>query len=263
MGLGDTNYDQFCHMGKIIDKRLMELGGNRFHPLCCADEATGLEETVERWKEEIMDLLCQLDELIAVAAAKAFNPHELVQSFETLAVVNQPSWIPSGLMDMSCLINWLNVPMLVQLNPESSQLPNAKNVLSNGPFVTVSASVSVTSVSTTISVDGWTAANPFLASIKSARWLTSTANINEDEVCWGETKRVLHLELDLSCSGIEYLPGDSIGICCPNPRSLIDAILLRLKDAHQELNLDLDTRVAITSNGIEECITLQEILSYK
>ena len=75
MGLGDTNYDQFCHMGKIIDKRLKELGGNRFHPLCCADEATGLEETVERWKEEIMDLLCQLDELIAVAAAKAFNPH--------------------------------------------------------------------------------------------------------------------------------------------------------------------------------------------
>ena len=92
MGLGDTNYDQFCHMGKIIDKRLKELGGNRFHPLCCADEATGLEETVERWKEEIMDLLCQLDELIAVAAAKTTLAPEVVLGAQTETLV---SVIPS------------------------------------------------------------------------------------------------------------------------------------------------------------------------
>ena len=263
MGLGDTNYDQFCHMGKIIDKRLKELGGNRFHPLCCADEATGLEETVEGWKDEIMDLLCQLDELIAASAVKTASALELVRSFETLTVVNQPSWVLTGLMNMSSLINWLNLTTLVQSNPESSQLPNSKNVLSNGPLVSVSAGVSVIAVSTTIPVDGWTAANPFPASIKSARWLTSMANVNEDEVCWGETKRVLHLELNLASSGIEYLPGDSIGICCPNPSSCVDAILLRLRDAHQELNLNLDTRVAIISNGIEECITLKEILSYR
>ena len=80
MGLGDTNYDQFCHMGKIIDKRLKELGGNRFHPLCCADEATGLEETVEGWKDEIMDLLCQLDELIAASAVKTASAVEVCLS---------------------------------------------------------------------------------------------------------------------------------------------------------------------------------------
>ena len=98
MGLGDTNYDQFCHMGKIIDKRLKELGGNRFHPLCCADEATGLEETVERWKEEIMDLLCQLDELIAVAAAKTALAPEVVPDAqaETLVSVIPPVEILSA-----------------------------------------------------------------------------------------------------------------------------------------------------------------------
>jgi sulfite reductase alpha subunit-like flavoprotein len=42
-------------MGKSIDKRLAELGGVRLAPLVCADEATGLEATVEEWKSAIFD----------------------------------------------------------------------------------------------------------------------------------------------------------------------------------------------------------------
>jgi len=47
-------------MGKSIDKRLDELGGTRVLPLECADEATGLEEPVERWKAAIFDKLLEL-----------------------------------------------------------------------------------------------------------------------------------------------------------------------------------------------------------
>lgn len=64
LGLGDTNYDKFCHMGKSIDKRLSELGGRRILELFCADEATGLEETVESWKLSIMKELKILSESI-------------------------------------------------------------------------------------------------------------------------------------------------------------------------------------------------------
>jgi sulfite reductase alpha subunit-like flavoprotein len=60
LGLGDTNYDKFCHMGKSIDKRLGELGGNRVLSLACADEATNLEETVEAWKVEFFELIKKL-----------------------------------------------------------------------------------------------------------------------------------------------------------------------------------------------------------
>ena len=28
-GLGDTNYDKFCHMGKGLDSRLGDVGGTR------------------------------------------------------------------------------------------------------------------------------------------------------------------------------------------------------------------------------------------
>lgn len=57
LGLGDTNYDQFCHTGKVLDKRLSELGATRCVPLACADEATGLEDVVEPWTTTILDTI--------------------------------------------------------------------------------------------------------------------------------------------------------------------------------------------------------------
>lgn len=57
LALGDTNYDKFCHMGTMIDKRMSELGGERKLALSCADEATNMEETVEKWKSDIISLL--------------------------------------------------------------------------------------------------------------------------------------------------------------------------------------------------------------
>lgn len=55
LGLGDTNYDKFCEMGKKIDKRFNDLGAERFIELHCADEATNLEETVELFKEKLLE----------------------------------------------------------------------------------------------------------------------------------------------------------------------------------------------------------------
>eukprot|EP00934_Nitzschia_sp_Nitz4_P001944 Nitzschia sp. Nitz4//scaffold54_size114964//98621//101629//NITZ4_003869-RA/size114964-processed-gene-0.170-mRNA-1//1//CDS//3329554405//1944//frame0 len=57
LGLGDTNYDQFCAVGKLIDRKMAELGGHRATPLACADEATGLEEVVEEWAEHVVSNL--------------------------------------------------------------------------------------------------------------------------------------------------------------------------------------------------------------
>ena len=49
LGLGDTNYDKFCYMGKQIDKRILELGAQRCLDIHCADEATNMEEIIEAW----------------------------------------------------------------------------------------------------------------------------------------------------------------------------------------------------------------------
>mmetsp|Transcript_8275 Transcript_8275/g.12063 ORF Transcript_8275/g.12063 Transcript_8275/m.12063 type:complete len:1039 (-) Transcript_8275:1542-4658(-) len=57
LALGDTNYDKFCESGQLIDKKLKEWGGTRAMPVACADEATGLEATVEPWVEEVLGKL--------------------------------------------------------------------------------------------------------------------------------------------------------------------------------------------------------------
>ena len=54
LALGDSNYDNFCKVGKNIDKRLAELGGKRFIDLHCADDAIGEYETVELFIEKII-----------------------------------------------------------------------------------------------------------------------------------------------------------------------------------------------------------------
>jgi sulfite reductase alpha subunit-like flavoprotein len=53
LALGDTNYSHFCNGGKQLDKRMFELGAERLNPLCCADDAQDMEETVNKWLNEI------------------------------------------------------------------------------------------------------------------------------------------------------------------------------------------------------------------
>lgn len=93
--------------------------------------------------------------------------------------------------------------------------------------------------------------------------MTSSDNINEDESIWGQNKRVLHLELNRDNSGIEYLPGDSVGICCPNPSYLVEIVLKRLLESHTDSLLSLDSTVAITASGVNETCSLREVLTYK
>lgn len=57
LGLGDTNYDQFCFMGKSLDRRLAELGACRVHDLVCADEVSGLETAVDDWMAQALRLV--------------------------------------------------------------------------------------------------------------------------------------------------------------------------------------------------------------
>jgi methionine synthase reductase len=242
LGLGDTNYDQYCHMGKMIDKRLKELGGNRLHPLCCADEATGLEDTVEGWKTEIMALLGKLDQLLADSSKesnKIATPSTVPIAVPTAAA---GTGIPSGLLKMGAVTEWLQLADQTATAPEATQLPNCKKVLSQGPLIKTSAPLATECI-VTKPVDGWTADRPFLAQISEARWLTAAENLSE--------------------SGIEYLPGDSVGICCPNPSFLVESVFLRLKETHTEADFSLDSSITVTTNGEDVTSSLREILTYK
>lgn len=51
LGLGDSNYTNFCNNGKTIDRQLEQLGAKRFYESGWADDAVGLEIAAEPWME--------------------------------------------------------------------------------------------------------------------------------------------------------------------------------------------------------------------
>ena len=60
LALGDTNYDQFCACGILVDRKLRDLGATMVQPLVCADEGTGnLEGVVDPWTADIWKTLQQ------------------------------------------------------------------------------------------------------------------------------------------------------------------------------------------------------------
>uniref|UniRef100_UPI00398F05C3 methionine synthase reductase n=1 Tax=Pristiophorus japonicus TaxID=55135 RepID=UPI00398F05C3 len=67
LALGDSNYSCFANGGKIIDKRLQQLGAEHFYATGYADDSVGLELVVEPWIEGLWDALedvCQKKEEI-------------------------------------------------------------------------------------------------------------------------------------------------------------------------------------------------------
>ncbi|XP_038078300.1 methionine synthase reductase-like [Patiria miniata] len=57
LGLGDSNYTNFCRNGKNFNQRLEELGAGHFYPPGFADDATGLEIVAEPWIEGLYPAL--------------------------------------------------------------------------------------------------------------------------------------------------------------------------------------------------------------
>lgn len=57
LGLGDSNYTNFCNFGKTLDKRLLQLGASHLMDTAHADDAVGLELVVEPWINSLWSTL--------------------------------------------------------------------------------------------------------------------------------------------------------------------------------------------------------------
>jgi sulfite reductase (NADPH) flavoprotein alpha-component len=64
-------------------------------------------------------------------------------------------------------------------------------------------------------VNRWTRANPFAATVERVQKITGVES----------AKNVFHLELSLEGSGLEYAPGDALGVWAPNAHELVNEVL--------------------------------------
>jgi len=60
VGLGDSNYDKFCNMGKQLNRRFTELSSKQVHELVCIDEVMGLEEQIEPCLDNLIETIQNL-----------------------------------------------------------------------------------------------------------------------------------------------------------------------------------------------------------
>lgn len=59
LGLGSTDYSKFMHAPRYVLQKLKELGAKPFYAMGEADDATGLEATVEPWLEGIQPAILE------------------------------------------------------------------------------------------------------------------------------------------------------------------------------------------------------------
>lgn len=277
LGLGDTNYDKFCHMGKSVDKRLKDLGGVRLIELQCADEATGLEEVVETWKSKLFSCLEALRSDQTLKDNGCAQSSEKVQPAAdcTTDQVNSvdKTIILNGTAGVKDICSYLGTSMSeLCVTPESSQLPKRRKQSPSNIEILgeVKGKAHQLSEKDVIECNGeYSVSNPFKASVLDASWLTRKPdydNASNDSAhdAWGEDHSVIKLELSTRGSNIHYQPGDYVSIIAPNPPSLVNYIMERIRVGYQKFAqystvITLDT---VFRKG-NEVLDFRELLQYR
>ncbi|KAI9227567.1 MAG: hypothetical protein DHS80DRAFT_16955, partial [Piptocephalis tieghemiana] len=265
LGLGDTNYDNFCNTARRLERRLSSLGAKPFHPTGLADDATGLEEVVDPWIEALWSSL-----------EKALSDEEQsTRKVEITTLHDSPSTIKVNDKDSDPLSSDMGEPSAGQEEKEAPAVGRQKASLSpdqtgESPVessipihITADTLASVTELTGIpkappvrcsihyLLTDSEETCKmpqeekelaseelhyqhclppgvqaPFMAKLQKATCLTT-----EDAV-----KRTLHLELS---SSLDTLPGDAIGLLVPSPTPLVKSLADRLDlPLHQVLRVE-------------------------
>jgi sulfite reductase alpha subunit-like flavoprotein len=209
-GLGDTNYNKFCHTGITLDTRMAQLGAERFYDICCADDGTGMDKDIEPWTQGLwtpLRVACGLEKAAAAPApapAPAPVPLPNVGAAEAEAA---PEVAPEAAPEAPPAVVAAPPPLELQVVPceaaaqEAGAPPDASTVA----WAAVEEHFGV-------------AGRVFGAPLCGARRLTTPDAV----------KCVWHAELDVCAEPCDFQPGDALGILCPNPAEEVSALAARL-----------------------------------
>ncbi|KAM4689465.1 methionine synthase reductase isoform 2-T4 [Discoglossus pictus] len=231
LALGDSEYTYFCNGGKTIDKRLQELGAKHFYETGYADDCVGLELVVDPWIEGLWDALKNDFNF------KAENQdQEMSDRIRNMTNVKQSTDEVPGNLDLQIKTISLepsltpNSPSCEDAQPASDKVLEPSLICSASPLSQSSLNIPALPADyldvQILDCDGqdispssiYPDEKIFKVPITQAECLTT-----DDAV-----KTTLRLELDISNTDIDFQPGDSFCIICPNPSEEVAEILKRL-----------------------------------
>lgn len=265
LALGDSEYTYFCNGGKTVDRRLQELGASHFYDTGYADDCIGLELVVDPW---IKDLWVALEkEFLSRAENKEMivinRNHNIPEVPGDLDMCMHSISIESELMSNSTSLNKAVVDTckevehsLVHSVPPLCQCSLNIPALSS-PYLDVLILDCVAKESDLSLL--YPEDEIFTVPIRQAKRLTTKEAV----------KTTLMLELDISNTTIDFQPGDSFGIICPNPAGEVTELLTKLglsdkKDCPVCLTVKSETKKkgAVIPDYVPEKCSLQYLLTW-
>ena len=223
LGLGDQNYSAFMAVPRSFTAAMEKAGAKAFYPRGEADDTLGLYEYCEKWQDGLWEPLRTASER---APALAKDPTGGVAKDPTGVVAPAtPAPAPAPAADEAEVTatvattvaatvtsaDLVGVPALPACRAAVTWLTDAPT-LARYPWGTDSSSPPS-------GADHFTHEEPYLAAVSKSELMTDPKS----------DRRVLHVEFDTrGARGLDFEPGDSLGVLPQNDPALVDALAARL-----------------------------------
>jgi len=208
LGLGDTNYSQFCAAPRALNKRLVELGATPFYEVAWADDGTGLEEVVEPWIEGLWGALNKMEKEDDSSEVGAENNVTIKCKDSKVEEKQEIS------TEKSCVENLPDALSSLTLSPPLTLPPCPKSYIS----ISYSGSIFTSSSNTSLPLSPFPSSSgpPVTGTVQQCTLLTSNS---APKLCY---------ELLLSCPYFDHQAGDTVSVVCPNPDNELKQLSTRL-----------------------------------
>ena len=267
LGLGDSNYSQFCNGPKVIHKKLQSLGGKIFYEPGWADDGIGLDVVVEPWIEGLWAYLYEFESIKHVANnakpeivnGNLSNNHVAVKELDFNLLKSQ----------FDDKIRKLAMDNLIQQLKGVSISKKGKDLLKDLEFSTDIdlnlPSCPSYNLKLVFSDEKSQAENRlqeilyhlqdkdlFKVTVKDGKKITRPSAVKD---CYQIT---INFEENPKSSGFPALmPGDAVDIVCSNPKLEVDCLLERLGILNE-----LADQICVTASLLPDCKKSAKVPEY-